>query len=117
MRDIHNAFVRWQRIGRRSKQPWKCDRYRDPDVWRWRGGACGYHPDPHSNSSGTGNFSLQLSDPGVIGFSGQSLGLGATGAFLGLGDGGDGSYLIGGSYTVKLASGAGYIGVFKFRCQ
>jgi hypothetical protein len=71
----------------------------------------------NSNSSGTGNFSAQLSDPGVIKFSGQSLGLGATGAFLGLGDGGDGSYLIGGSYTVKLASGAGYIGVFKFRCQ
>jgi hypothetical protein len=70
----------------------------------------------NSNSSGTGNFSVQLSDS-VIGFSGQSLGTGATGAFLGLGDGGDGSYLIGGSYTVKLASGAGYIGAFKFRCH
>ena len=71
----------------------------------------------NTNSSGTGNFSVQLSDPAVISFSGQSLGIGATGAFLGLGDVGDGSYLIGGSYTVKLASGAGYIGVFKFRCK
>ena len=71
----------------------------------------------NANSSGTGTFNVQLSDPAVISFSGKSLGTGETGAFLGLGDVGDGSYLIGGSYTVKLASGAGYIGVFKFRCK
>jgi hypothetical protein len=71
----------------------------------------------NTNSSGTGNFSVKLTSPTSIQFSGQSIGLGATSAFLGLGDGTDGSYLIGGSYIVKLASGAGYTGVFKFTCK
>lgn len=71
----------------------------------------------NTNSSGTGNFSAKLTSPTSIQFSGQSIGLGATSAFLGLGDGSDGSYLIGGSYIVKLASGVGYTGVFKFTCK
>jgi hypothetical protein len=71
----------------------------------------------NTNSSGTGNFSAKLTSPTSIQFSGQSIGLGATSAFLGLGDGTNGTYLVGGSYIVKLASGVGYTGVFKFTCK
>lgn len=63
-------------------------------------------------ASGTGT----ISTPVMTVISGAFLG-GSSGMLLGLGDGGNGSYLVTGGYKVNLANGANYQGVATFRCS
>lgn len=69
-----------------------------------------------SGSSGSASLNGSVSEPSSATITGAYFSNGA-GAYVQIGDGGAGSYLVATSFVAVLANGAHYIGVAKFRCS
>ncbi len=69
-----------------------------------------------SGSSGSASLNGSVSGPSSATITGAYFSNGA-GAYVQIGDGGAGSYLVASSFAAVLANGSHYIGVAKFRCS